>query len=307
MVSQINLNPINTAQMGVVTSGELKKMAEGEQEKQQPVPADTVKISQAEKEELPITDREMKLLNSIKRHEFLQAFTSSKGIGLDGKLAYGLSVGSVTSMFAGMAASFMGASSLGSIGVALAAFGLVYAGSSAVQGARNASQAEKEWGSIFINSSEKDSLKKVMNEYPQIGYRHDTAQTSNGTKEEAALTEREMKLLGKIKRKEFMHAFVSGKGIGAENKGVLCFFGSALSAIACSQAVVSLGGPPVLAAAAAIAAPIIMYLGASAFQGLGNARETEKEWGKTFINSSEKDSVKKVMDEFPSLGYRYQV
>jgi hypothetical protein len=307
MVSQISVNPINTAQIGIVTSGEMKKMAEEKQVKQQPASADTVQISQPEKEELPITEREMKLLNSIKRHEFLQAFTSSKGVGVSNKLTTGIGVGSIVSLITATIAANMSSLPVVSIGAAVISFGLVYAGSSAVQGARNALKAEKEWGSTFINSSEKDSLKKVMEEYPQIGYRHDAAQTANGKKEEAALTEREMKLLGKIKQKEFMHAFVSTKGMDPESKQVLIGFGSMFSAMLGWSGASLLGASPVLTIAAAAAVPVAFYLGASAFQGLGNAREAEKEWGKRFIDSSEKDSVKKVMDEFPSLGYRFQV
>jgi len=172
MVTQISGNTVNKAQMGVVTSGELKKMAAGQQGQNQPEPVDTVQISQSTKEELPITEREMKLLNAIRRKEFFQAFTSSKGIGVDGKLTVGLGCGSLASMISSIVVSSMGASPLVTIGAAAVTFGLVYAGSSAVQGARNAHQAEKEWGGTFISSSEKDSLRRVMEEYPQIGYRY---------------------------------------------------------------------------------------------------------------------------------------
>jgi len=135
----------------------------------------------------------------------------------------------------------------------------------------------------------------------------DTVQISGGKKEELPLTEREMKLLGKVKQKEFLHAFVSSKGMDSDDKMVLNFFGGALSSIMSYLGASSLGGPALVAIAAAVAAPVAFYLGASAFQGLGNARDAEKEWGKKFLDSSEKNSVKMVMDEYPSLGYRYQV
>jgi len=172
MVAQIGGNPANTAQIGVVTSGELKKMAGEQMKGQDAQPADTVQISQGRTDELALTEREVKLLGKIKRHEFLHAFTSTKGIGMDVKLMVAGMGGGMASMFSAMAASSLGAS-LPMVGAVIVAAPLaLYVAASLVQGVGNARNAEKDWSQIFINNSEKDSMKKVLDEYPMLGYRY---------------------------------------------------------------------------------------------------------------------------------------
>jgi hypothetical protein len=172
MVAQIGGNPANTAQIGVVTSGELKKMASEQAGEKGAQPIDTVQISQGRTDELALTEREMKLLGKIKRHEFLHAFTSADGIGAGEKLTIVGGGGGMASMFSAMAASSLGAS-LPMIGAAIVAAPVaLYIATSVIQGVSNARDAEREWSKTFIDSSEKDSMKKVLDEYPMLGYRY---------------------------------------------------------------------------------------------------------------------------------------
>jgi len=172
MVTQISSSPVNTAQMGVVTSGELKKMAGEQMKGQNAQPVDTVQISQGTDDELALTEREMKLLGRIKRHEFLHAFTSTKGIGMGEKLMIVGMGGGMASMFSAIAASSLGAS-LPVVGAVIAAAPTaLYLATSVIQGVSNARDAEKDWSKIFISNCEKDSMKKVLDEYPMLGYRY---------------------------------------------------------------------------------------------------------------------------------------
>lgn len=162
MINLIN-STMSAGTQGIARAQDMKAMAE---EPGAAAQRDTVQLSQGSAEEPVMTPNEMKMLNKIKKHEFIKSFVSCD----EDKAIFAGSLG----VTGGMGAGAIGGAMTNSLSVGgslfAASLALIWGVWSAVKGSENSRHAKDEYTRYFIAHRELDSVNKVMEKYPEIAY-----------------------------------------------------------------------------------------------------------------------------------------